>query len=84
MNNAFATAQSIGTYTNGCLSDSVALPIDGTGYQVMRLSRERIYGHPNLIQFIQNLGQTVATEHTALCCRGSVSRPTGDGFRPNR
>ncbi|MEI7796276.1 MAG: penicillin-insensitive murein endopeptidase [Methylococcaceae bacterium] len=77
INNSFATTQSIGTYTNGCLSDSVALPIDGTGYQVMRLSRDRIYGHPNLIQFIQNLGQTVATEHASNLLIGDLGQRHG-------
>ncbi|MFI3180649.1 MAG: penicillin-insensitive murein endopeptidase [Methylococcales bacterium] len=72
-----ATVQSIGTYTNGCLSNSVALPIDGTGYQVMRLSRERIYGHTNLIQFIQNLGQTVANEHASNLLIGDLGQRHG-------
>lgn len=76
-----ATAQSIGTYTNGCLSNSVALPIDGTGYQVMRLSRERIYGHTNLIQFIQNLGQTVANEHASNLLIGDLGQRHGGRTR---
>ncbi|MDD1606683.1 MAG: penicillin-insensitive murein endopeptidase, partial [Methylococcaceae bacterium] len=34
-------AQSIGTYNAGCLNGAAILPTDGTGYQVMRLSRKR-------------------------------------------
>jgi penicillin-insensitive murein endopeptidase len=73
----YENAQSIGTYTNGCLSGAVALPIDGTGYQVMRLSRQRIYGHPNLIRFIQNLGQTVETEHASKLLIGDLGQLHG-------
>lgn len=73
----FATTQSIGTYTNGCLSGAEALPIDGTGYQVMRLSRHRIYGHPNLINFIQNLGEVVATEHNSNLLIGDLGQFNG-------
>ncbi|MDD5228452.1 MAG: penicillin-insensitive murein endopeptidase [Methylococcales bacterium] len=73
----YENAQSIGTYTNGCLSGAVALPIDGTGYQVMRLSRHRIYGHPNLIQFIQSLGQTVAAEHASNLLIGDLGQLHG-------
>jgi penicillin-insensitive murein endopeptidase len=75
--NVFATTQSIGTYTNGCLSGAEALPIDGTGYQVMRLSRNRIYGHPNLISFIQNLGRSVATRHESHLLIGDLGQLTG-------
>ncbi len=69
--------QSIGTYTNGCISGAVALPIEGLGYQVMRLSRKRIYGHPNLIEFIQNLGQTVADQHASNLLIGDLGQHHG-------
>ena len=70
-------AQSIGTYTNGCISGAVALPIEGVGYQVMRLSRQRVYGHPNLIEFIQNLGQTVADQHASNLLIGDLGQHHG-------
>ena len=73
----YQNTQSIGTYTNGCVSGAVALPIDGTGYQVMRLSRQRVYGHPNLIQFIQNLGQYVAAEHESNLLIGDLGQLHG-------
>lgn len=76
-NNSFAISQSIGTYTNGCLTDAETLPIDGMGYQVMRLSRNRIYGHPNLINFIQNLGEIVATEHASNLLIGDLGQFNG-------
>src|ERR1043165_3211173 len=39
-------ARSIGFYTRGCLAGGVALPINGKTWQVMRLSRNRNWGHP--------------------------------------
>jgi penicillin-insensitive murein endopeptidase len=70
-------ARSIGTYTAGCLSGAVALPINGRGYQVMRLSRKRYYGHPDLIQFIERLGQSVADQHLGVLFIGDLAQPRG-------
>jgi penicillin-insensitive murein endopeptidase len=50
-------ARAIGTYTNGCVAGSAALPADGAGYQVIRLSRRRYYGHPHLVDFIERFGR---------------------------
>ncbi len=46
-------ARSIGGYAKGCVAGAVALPIDGDTWQVMRLSRNRIWGHPRLIAFLR-------------------------------
>ena len=70
-------AQSIGTFTAGCLRGAATLPTDGTGYQVMRLSRNRYYGHPNLIQFIQNLGQSAYTQQLGTILIGDLGQPRG-------
>src|SRR5947199_1357810 len=48
-------ARSIGFYTHGCLAGGVALPINGKTWQVMRLSRNRNWGHPELIAFLERL-----------------------------
>jgi penicillin-insensitive murein endopeptidase len=37
----------------------VALPIDGAAWQVMRLSRNRNWGHPRLIAFLERMGKRV-------------------------
>jgi penicillin-insensitive murein endopeptidase len=49
--------QAIGFYANGCLAGGMALPIDGPAWQVMRLSRNRNWGHPSLVQFIERFAQ---------------------------
>lgn len=71
------TGQSIGTYTGGCLSGAATLPLEGTGYQVMRLSRKRYYGHENLIQFIQQLGKLAETEKLGTLLIGDLGQPRG-------
>src|SRR5687768_3623476 len=48
-------ARAIGSYAKGCVAGGVALPIDGENWQVMRLSRNRNWGHPNLIRFLERL-----------------------------
>jgi penicillin-insensitive murein DD-endopeptidase len=70
-------AQSIGTYNAGCLSDAVYVPANGTGYQMMRLSRKRSYGHPDLKRFIENLGQNVAAQQLGVLLIGDLGQPRG-------
>jgi penicillin-insensitive murein DD-endopeptidase len=43
-------ARVIGFYSKGCLAGAKALPINGKTWQVMRLSRNRNWGHPKLVQ----------------------------------
>ena len=52
--------QPIGSYANGCMAGGVALPIDGLHWQVMRLSRNRNWGQPELIDYIGKLAADVA------------------------
>src|ERR1700731_809626 len=54
----------IGFYSAGCLTGGVALPISGPTWQVMRLSRNRNWGHPSLLAFIQDLGNEVHAAKT--------------------
>jgi penicillin-insensitive murein endopeptidase len=70
-------AESIGSYTAGCLSGAVELPPNGAGYQVMRLSRHRYYGHPDLKNFIETLGQSAAAQHLGVLLIGDMSQPRG-------
>ena len=52
-------ARAIGFYSRGCLAGAQALPIDGEAWQVMRLSRNRNWGHPKLISFLENFARRV-------------------------
>ena len=49
--------QAIGSYERGCLGGAIALPADGPNWQVMRPSRNRAWGHPVLIAFLERLAQ---------------------------
>jgi len=52
-------ARSIGFYSHGCLAGAVALPVDGKTWQAVRLSRNRNWGHPNLIAFLERFSAKV-------------------------
>ncbi|MFA6164726.1 MAG: penicillin-insensitive murein endopeptidase [Methylobacter sp.] len=71
------STQSIGTYTAGCLKSAASLPPNGTGYQLMRLSRERYYGHPDLIRFIEHIAQTTAIQYRSVLLIGDLGQARG-------
>ncbi len=50
----------IGFYSRGCLAGSEALPPDGPHWQAMRPSRNRAWGHPNLIRFLERFSANAA------------------------
>ena len=50
-------ARSIGFYAKGCLAGAVAMPINGKTWQVMRLSRNRNWGHPDLVAYLEQLSR---------------------------
>ncbi len=50
-------AQAIGGAAHGCVAGAARLPADGLGYEVIRLSRHRYYGHPDTVHFVERLGQ---------------------------
>ena len=55
------SALAIGTYTKGCVAGATALPPDGPHWQVMRPSRDRAWGHPVLIAFLDRFAATAAS-----------------------
>jgi penicillin-insensitive murein DD-endopeptidase len=71
-------AKVVGFYANGCLAGGTALPINGPAWQVMRLSRNRNWGHPTLIRFLENLATKVHKAGTwnGLLV-GDMSQPRG-------
>jgi penicillin-insensitive murein endopeptidase len=56
---------------------AATLPINGLGYQVMRLSRNRYFGHPDLIEFIENLGRTAQNQRLGTLLIGDLGQPRG-------
>ncbi|HEX2216859.1 MAG TPA: penicillin-insensitive murein endopeptidase [Xanthobacteraceae bacterium] len=49
----------LGFYARGCLAGATALPVNGKTWQVMRLSRNRNWGHPSLIAFLERFAAQV-------------------------
>jgi penicillin-insensitive murein DD-endopeptidase len=72
------TARSIGFYAKGCLAGGEALPINGETWQVMRLSRNRNWGNPELIALLERLSTKVkkAAGWPGLLV-GDMSQPRG-------
>ncbi|MHC5307567.1 penicillin-insensitive murein endopeptidase [Bartonella sp. LJL80] len=70
-------AQSIGFYSKGCLAGAQPLPIDGPNWQVMRLSRNRNWGHPAMIQFLEQLSRDAAKDGWPGLLIGDISQPRG-------
>jgi penicillin-insensitive murein endopeptidase len=52
----------IGFYAKGCLAGGEALPINGEHWQVMRLSRNRNWGHPDLVKLVKRLAKLASQE----------------------
>jgi penicillin-insensitive murein DD-endopeptidase len=71
-------ARSIGFYAKGCLAGASPLPIDGPAWQAMRLSRNRNWGHPDLIALVEKLAAD-AKEHDGWpgLLVGDISQPRG-------
>lgn len=73
-------AQCIGGYTNGCVLGGQALPLSGTGYEVIRTSRKRYYGHPNLIAYLEQLGKMAQETNLGTLLIGDMAMPAGGRF----
>jgi penicillin-insensitive murein DD-endopeptidase len=47
----------IGGYARGCIAGAEKMPITGDTWQVMRLSRNRNWGHPDLVALLKRLSR---------------------------
>lgn len=79
---AAGAATVYGGYAGGCMQGATALPPEGPGYQAIRLSRKRNYGHPALIRYLQDLGRLVEKNGLGVMMIGDMSQPRG-GPMPN-
>jgi penicillin-insensitive murein DD-endopeptidase len=69
--------RAIGFYAAGCLAGGVALPIDGPAWQVMRLSRNRNWGHPKLVEFLERLAEKAKKVGWNGLLVGDMAQPRG-------
>ena len=73
-----AQARSIGFYSRGCLAGAKALPVDGASWQVVRLSRNRMWGNPAMIAFLERFSRKAKAEGVWNgILVGDISQPRG-------
>ncbi|MEL6335253.1 MAG: penicillin-insensitive murein endopeptidase [Pseudomonadota bacterium] len=67
----------IGSYAAGCLAGGQALAETGPGWQAMRLSRNRNWGHPAMLAYIERLSVAVREIGWPRLYVGDISQPRG-------
>nr|WP_240722357.1 penicillin-insensitive murein endopeptidase [Poseidonocella sp. HB161398] len=71
-------SRSYGSYAKGCASGLVELPETGPTWQAMRLSRNRNWGHPQTVSFIEDLSAQAAKQPGwAGLYVGDIGQPRG-------
>ncbi|MSU88243.1 penicillin-insensitive murein endopeptidase [Rhodobacteraceae bacterium 2CG4] len=66
-----------GSYSRGCLAGAAQLPETGPTWQAMRLSRNRNWGHPDILAFIQRLSIAASRAGWNGLYIGDISQPRG-------
>lgn len=75
---AVLPARAIGFYSKGCLAGGIAIPSDGPTWQAMRLSRNRRWGHPDLVALVERLSRDAAQKDGwPGLLLGDISQPRG-------
>ena len=67
----------VGSYARGCGAGMVAMPETGPSWQVMRLSRGRNFGQPEMITFLEQLSVAAQQVGWAGLYIGDISQPRG-------
>ena len=78
---ATGSARVFGKFNGGCLSGGAALKLTGPGYQVLRPSRARYYGHPELVRFVQSLAGSARAAGWDGLLVGDIAQPRGGPMR---
>lgn len=75
---ASGAPRTIGSYAKGCIAGATALPVTGSTWQVMRTSRNRNWGHPELIALLERLAKRAPAEaNWPGLLVGDISQPRG-------
>lgn len=67
----------IGRPVAGCIAGAVPLPAQGPGFEVIRLSRHRYFGHPATVAFVERLGRRAAVAGLPPFYVGDMAQPRG-------
>lgn len=67
----------VGFYSKGCLSGAMQLPETGPTWQAMRLSRNRNWGHPEMVSFLVGLSRAATQVGWRGLYIGDIGQPRG-------
>ncbi len=71
-------SRAIGSYARGCLAGGKMLSVNGEAWQAMRLSRNRNWGHPNLVRYLERFAVDArAKDGWRGILVGDMSQPRG-------
>src|SRR5262245_18935152 len=71
-------ARAIGSYAKGCLAGGCVSPNQRPDWQVMRLSRDRNWCHPQLLDFVERFANDARRlDHWPGLLVGDISQPRG-------
>ena len=70
-------SRAIGRYGLGCLAGAAQLAADGPHHTAMRLTRNRRWGHPDTIAFVEDLAEAAALGGLNGILVGDISQPRG-------
>lgn len=70
-------AMPIGSYAKGCAAGAIALPETGPTWQAMRLSRNRNFGQPELVQYLEELSVAATKIGWRGLYIGDMGQPRG-------
>jgi penicillin-insensitive murein DD-endopeptidase len=72
------SSRALGAYAKGCLAGAVQMPETGPTWQAMRLSRNRNWGHPDMIAYLKRLSvKAAAIPGWKGIYIGDMSQPRG-------
>ena len=67
----------IGGTALGCLAGAVQLPFDGPGWQAIRTSRNRHWGHPSAISLVEHVAGRARAQGFPDLWIGDIAQPRG-------
>ncbi len=70
-------AMPIGAYGRGCAAGNVELPETGPTWQAMRLSRDRNWGNPVMVSYLEDLSAAVTSAGWKGLYIGDIGNPRG-------
>ena len=74
---AAGAAMPVGTYARGCAQGNIELPDTGPTWQAMRLSRDRNWGNPVLVSYLEDLSVHAAQVGWKGIYIGDMGNPRG-------